>query len=203
MRKSMLASLLIIVLAAAAITGGTLAWFTDEAVIGDNVFTAGTLKIEANETFNTEGIDVNNWNPGDCVEKKVEVEITGTKRAYLRMQFDEGWYSFDAETEEWVADSALDVGVVKKKVDQAVFPTDDWTKIGDWYYYAGVNAPAAKISVITKVCLDGSADNDYQGKQYRLGFKFEAIQVTNEAVNDAWGVYWDADAGEWKEVPTS
>ena len=195
MKKSIWGSLLIIILAAAAITGGTLAWFTSEAVIGDNIFTAGTLKIAAGETFVDDG-KVENWNPGDCTDKTVTVEVTGTKRAFLRMQFNDGWYKLVGK--DWKPWSP-EADVIKMKVNGVEFPTADWTKIGDWYYYAGENAPGSKITVITKVCLDGSAGNEFQGKQYRLGFTFEAIQVTNEAVNDAWGVYWDNDNG-WQEV---
>lgn len=201
MNRKVWTSLLVIGMALAAIAGGTLAWFTAQAEIKPNIFTAGTLDIEADETFEySDDNPLTNWNPGDCTDKEVTVKITGTKRAYLRMQFNDGWYELD-ENEQWVAwEPTADVIIMK--VNGNEFPTANWVLIDGWYYYVGAegpeNAPETVITVITKVCLDGSAENDFQGKQYRLGFNFEAIQVTHEAVFDKWSVGYVN--GTWVKV---
>ena len=72
----------------------------------------------------------------------------------------------------------------------APWPTTDWVKIDDWYYYAGgrIEPNAERIDVISKVCLLGSAGNAFQGKRYLIGFNFEAIQTTHEAVFEEWHV---------------
>lgn len=206
MNRKVWTSLLIIGMALAAIAGGTLAWFTDQASTGDNIFTAGTLEIEADESWEYEDTGVENWNPGDCTDKEVTVRITGTKRAYLRMQFNDGWYENTGDEEEpnwvpWVPNDPPGVDPIVKKLDGALFPDDidTWVKLGDWYYYIGIGDPATNetIKVISQVCLDGtSAGNQFQGKQYRLGFQFQAIQVTHEACFEQWGVgYIDYDQG--------
>jgi len=170
----------------------TMAWFTDEATIEPNIFEAGTLSIEAGESWE-EGQMVENWNPGDCEEKEVNVEITGTKSAHLRMQFDDGWYEYeDDEWEEWTHSEGVDPITVK--VGEEVFPTDDWEEIGDWYYYVGGEEdgfldPEETVNVISEVCLDGpKADNEFQGKRYEISFNFEALQTSNYAAYNEWGV---------------
>jgi predicted ribosomally synthesized peptide with SipW-like signal peptide len=205
MSKKIIMSVLVILLAAAAVGGATMAWFTDEAVIEPNVFTAGTLEIKAGEVWEG-GEGIENWNPGDCEDKEVTVEITGSKTTYLRMQFNDGWYEYVDEA--WVSwEPSVDPIVIKNGTEE--FPTSDWVKIGDWYYYIndddpddlGRSFPEDVITVITEVCLDGStADNQFQGKQYRIGFNFEAIQTTNNAVDEVWGVYFNGTT--WEEVGT-
>jgi hypothetical protein len=63
-----------------------MAWFTDSDQTGDVTFTAGTLKIELDETFEGESFDVlnfDNMNPGD-VYKPIRIEIvnTGSKKLF-------------------------------------------------------------------------------------------------------------------------
>jgi predicted ribosomally synthesized peptide with SipW-like signal peptide len=84
MKSRMLVSLLVIALAAAVIGGATMAWFTDSDETGDVTFTAGTLKINVDDTFDGEPIDVlefDNMNPGDVYDEiKILIENTGTKK---------------------------------------------------------------------------------------------------------------------------
>lgn len=98
MNRKVWTSLLIIGMALAAIAGGTLAWFTASASIDANTFTAGTVKIEAGESWAAD-YEVENWNPGDCEDKEVWVEVTGSKGVYLRAKIIDGWYQYN-ETNE-------------------------------------------------------------------------------------------------------
>lgn len=204
MNRKIFTSLLVIGMTLAAIAGGTLAWFTAEANIDDNIFTAGTLEIEADESWEYEDTGVENWNPGDCTDKEVTVRITGTKRAYLRMQFNDGWYENIAEEGETpIWESWNPVGgenPIVKKMGEALFPDQvaTWVEVDGWYYYVGIGDPDTTgiIEVISQVCLSGTASNQFQGKQYRIGFNFQAIQTTHEACFEEWGVgYIDYDQG--------
>ncbi len=219
MKRSIVVSLLIIVLAVAALGGGTLAWFTASAEIKDNVFTAGTLEIGAGESWD-EDFKVENWNPGDCTEKKVELAVKGSKRAFIRVLITEKW-SFPKEegSPEVVTTYERDAANVSWSVGEVSWPGEpaEWqmmiTEDGTYWYYKGMFDPdqseeggrtpdgPEKVTVLSKVCLAGAdTDNEYQGATYTLGMNFEAIQVTNEAVNDAWGVYWDSTQNKWVEV---
>ena len=94
MKKKLLALVLVVALAATAVIGGTLAYFTDtdEAT---NTFTLGNVKIDLQETF-----DQNNaiLRPGsqknNNIQKEVRIQNTGTEKAYV-------WY-------KWYIPAALD-----------------------------------------------------------------------------------------------
>ena len=94
MKKKILALCLVVALAATAVIGGTLAYFTDTDE-ETNTFTIGNVDIDLQETF-----DANNavLRPGsqttNKIEKKVWIENTGSEDAYV-------WY-------EWYIPSELD-----------------------------------------------------------------------------------------------
>ena len=218
MNRKVITSLLVIGLAVVAIIGGTLAWFTWEAEIGPNEFTAGKLEIDAKETWDYADEGFTNWNPGQCVDKEITVEVTGTKKAFIRVLITEEWTEtkdgdYDDETHE------RNIENVHWSIGEVAWPGTpaNWqmltTSDGTYWYYKGkfdpdqstadgrVPAGPKEVTVLSKVCLDGEdTGNEYQGATYTLAMNFEAIQTTHEASNNAWGVYWDATAGEWKEV---
>ena len=94
MKKKIIALCLIVALAATAVIGGTLAYFTDtdEAT---NTFTMGNVRIDLQETFDAQNAVLR---PGsqstNKIEKKVWIENTGSENAYV-------WY-------EWYIPSVLD-----------------------------------------------------------------------------------------------
>lgn len=223
MNKRIIYSVLIILMTAATMGGATLAWFTAEAVIGENTFTAGTLTIEAdeNEGLLWEGPD--NWNPGDCTEKEITLEVTGSKRAYIRAFITETWTLLDVNGNPLATVSYFERNApnVKWKLDNGDLDKDNWPEWDynmwqlikdpndankEWWYYKGMLDPNVVdgpklITVLSEVCLDGpGTGNEYQGATYTLAINFEAIQVTNEAVNDVWGVEWNEGTGEWDLV---
>lgn len=178
MKKKLLTSLLIIGLAGAAIVGGTLAWFTAEKTVGDNVFTAGTVKISANEEITSGAESMGRWNPGDSVVKEFTIKNEGTKTIALRGIIDGKW-NFTPEGE--------DAAVVEDISSPA------WTKNGDGnYYYDGTIAAGGTVKLVLKVSFDGGlADNQYQGKIYTLSAKFQAIQASHQKTGDEEGWEWD------------
>ncbi len=95
MNRKLLTSMLIIVMAIAAMAGGTLAWFTAESGPVENVFVAGTVSISADETVAPPASSLENWNPGDCDEKEFEIENDGTKGIYLRTYLTAKWEGVD------------------------------------------------------------------------------------------------------------
>lgn len=198
MKSRMLISLLVIALAAAAIGGATMAWFTAEANLeqdGEQVtFTAGTVVVnvdEAPEITTMEDRSIDNVNPGDCATICWNIRNVGTKRAELRVKVDSGWVD---EVEE-----------AEQEAEQVVFfapkPDSGWVMYEDeeglWLYYInGPVAPVAGDDEGVKLCLvvgfDGpSMDNRYQGLSYSIGGTVEAVQSTNGAPEDLWGEAWE------------
>jgi len=84
MKKKILASVLMIVVAAFLVTGATLALFTSEAEVSDNQLAAGTLELTTN---NEELIpfDIGNIHPGQELEMKdFKIKNSGSLPFYLK-----------------------------------------------------------------------------------------------------------------------
>jgi predicted ribosomally synthesized peptide with SipW-like signal peptide len=202
----MLISMLVIALAAAAIGGATMAWFTDEAEVPDVTFTAGTVIVNVDEDpviTTMEDRSIENVNPGDCATVCWNILNKGTKRAELRVKVDSGWV--DPVQEE------------KQVVFFAPKPDSGWVMYEDedglWLYY--INGPVAPVAGTNgddegvdegedesdepegvKLCLvvgfDGpSMDNRYQGLSYSIGGTVYAVQASNGAPEDLWGEAWE------------
>jgi len=184
-----------LVLAALLVVGGTMAWFTAAAGPVTNTFTAGTVEIELHDVQMDNGEEllfpengIGKVNPGDEYEKIVYVENTGTKAIYVRVKLTPAWTKGESSL-------PLQVG----SVDMATFPllNNGWVLHTDgWYYYteplagAGDNvANAVTTHLIEKVKFAGAAmTNDYQGATFTLTVEAQAIQASNGAAEDQWGV---------------
>ncbi len=202
MNRKVMMSVLVILMATAAVAGATMAWFTDTATVEPNTFVAGTLKIRANEVFNWADQTRPNWNPGDCDQKEITLEVTGTKSVYLRARITETWTMVGASTVTYTRRNAPNI---TWKVNGQPWNHDGaWQLItidgvDYWFYKGPVDAKlasGAQLLVLSEVCLDGAATgNDYQGATYTLAISFEAVQTTNQAVNDVWG--YKFEGGSW------
>lgn len=191
MKKKILLSTLIILVVLAASLGATMAWFTDQSDPIENVFTAGTVIINAEEEIIAEGINIDNWNPGDCVEKEFTITNKGTKRIVLRGIVTEQWYEFDGDNWiEWTPDPAESNAAKVTLVGTGW--SEDPSGSGTWYYDSEIagtylDEEEASVKLRFRVCLDGpEADNQYQGKRYIMSVTFQAIQASH---SDEWD--WD------------
>ncbi len=207
MDRKIFTSMLIIVMAIAAMAGGTLAWFTYEADPFDNVFVAGTVEIDADEEVSMEEDQRLNWNPGDCATKEFTIKNTGTKNITLRGIIEMAWYV--ATEDDPNPDNEDDWELWTEYPDNTdSFPSDffegaaymdfcddfdatNWEIVegegedeGIFYInYVGTEPiePDDEIKLCIKVCLDGpSATNVYQGKKFVLSAKFQAVQASHE-----------------------
>lgn len=171
MKKKVLIGLAVFA-AAALLAAGVWAWFTATAEAETNEFTAGTVAIALHDEFAEDGIV--NWNPGDCAEKEVYVENTGTLDAYVRVKLTPEWEDgLSNENVTWVVGS-------------------NWYLHEGWYYYklvlpGSVNAQTSPL--ISEVCLDGEkTDNDYQGAKLTIKVEAEAVQASHDAYKDMWNL---------------
>jgi len=219
MKKKMFVSMLVILVAIVAAVGGTLAWFTDTAEITPNVFTAGTLRIKANDVF-THNFDQSPWNPGDCTDKAVSLELTGSKRAFVRMKITETW------TKKYVVGS--DGYVIKdpatglpQELSPAVsvyyhnlneqaphvswqgYDPDEWQNLNGWLYYVGMLYPnpivddgqKKIIGILSEVCFYETNDN---GEKIIPGNEYQGAVYTIDADFEAIQVTHEAAFDEWK-----
>lgn len=81
MKKKILSLCLVVALAATAVIGGTLAYFTDTDT-KTNTFTAGDIKIAIDEIFPEDELMPGAWDK-NALQKEVYVENTGSNDAYM------------------------------------------------------------------------------------------------------------------------
>lgn len=81
MKKKIVSLCLVVALAATAVIGGTLAYFTDTDT-ETNVFTAGNIKIAIEEDFPEDELMPGAWNKNN-LKKEVYVRNTGDNAAYM------------------------------------------------------------------------------------------------------------------------
>lgn len=187
MKKSNIMLGSIIALVVLVVAGGTMAWFTAEADPVINIFEAGTVDIELHDKtyeddseelvdFPEEGFT--NVNPGDEYDKIVNVENIGSKRAFIRVKL-------TPEFSNLVDNASSDLSLVNYPILNA------WVLYSDgWYYYPyEVNPGEFTDNLIEEVKFAGQAmGNEYQGAKFTLTVEAQAIQVTNGAALDEWGV---------------
>ena len=203
MKSKILVSVLIIGLVALLIGGNTMAWFTDEEGTEDVTYTAGTLNINVDETSVYLGDDrpIDKINPGDCSTIVFDVNNVGTKRAYIKAEM----------VASWTNDLGIDdLGIDNVKILPA--PNSGWKRAADGpngelrFYYWGENGEngivpgtygdqentPVPVPLKLVVVFDPEAtDNDYQGQAFTLSnITFNAIQVTNGALESVWGPEW-------------
>lgn len=85
MKKKILAAGMVTALAATAVVGGTLAYFTDTDA-QTNVFTVGDVKIDLWEDFG-DNTGSEELIPGKKIEKEIYVTNTGSEDAYVRVHY--------------------------------------------------------------------------------------------------------------------
>ena len=81
MKKKILSLCLVVALAATAVIGGTLAYFTDTDT-KTSTFTAGDIKIAIEEDFPEDELMPGEWNKNN-LKKEVYVRNTGSNNAYM------------------------------------------------------------------------------------------------------------------------
>ncbi len=213
MNRRTILSLAIILLAVASVGGATMAWFTDSKEL-TNTFSAGTLEIDGSDhwTGYDPGDVWENVNPGDCKDKEFTIYNKGSKHALLRFTWNGVWSGVkDAGGNPLTGDPDL----VSVKVTGWTSKVDPVTNI-KWWYYDGKLDPSdpddpgypndSYIEFTLEVCLAGAGTgNEYQGASFKLDFDFEAIQASNNASGDQWGVdsWYFADDGVTPSDPTN
>lgn len=148
MKKKLLAFAMVFALAAVAVVGGSLAYFTDTDA-KDNTFTTGNVDIELIENFGDNNPDTpekllpatGSAQAGTLkngVTKEVTVKNTGSEDAYVRVHIaipnvlDNGSDTFDA------GKNVLHFNFAKDSIGEGKW---DWSKTsgtpyeGDWNYY--------------------------------------------------------------------
>lgn len=167
MKKKLLATCLIIALAATAVIGGTLAYFTDTDT-ADNVFTVGNVSIDLTEpNWEGEGSeDAPEAYPGEALKKDPTVTNDGKNPAFVRIKV-EGW-------------DCLGEG------NEITFRTDyvagklgtDWVEYNGYYYYTKVlEIGATTDALFDQIVIPTTVTNGSADINYKLTVTAEAVQA--------------------------
>lgn len=146
-------------LAATAIVGGTLAYFTDTDK-ADNVFTVGNVDIALTEP-NWEPEDAVNMYPGEVVSKDPTVTNVGNNPCLLRVKI------------EWPENVDLDylTDGVEYKLGE------NWTARDGVYYYQSILDPDATTDALfDEIRLDPATTNG-TGEEMNIVITAEAVQA--------------------------
>lgn len=163
--------LVVFTLATLLVAGGTVAWFTANQAKA-NSFTAGTVKIEVEETFS----GTSNWQKGQTVSKEVSVKSKGTKDSYVRVALTPVW-----------SDPSLPIDNVILNFSEG----SSWTgEIEGWYYYKSILAGGAETNpLLASVTLDEDlTDGRYEGAELTILVSAEGVQASHEAYKTVWGL---------------
>lgn len=222
MKKKILTMCLVVALAATAIVGGTLAYFSDTDS-QTNTFTTGNVAIDLWEDFgDNDGLEelipaVGSAQDGTLkngIEKEVYVKNTGSEDAFVRVHIaipqilDDGADSFDASAnvlhfnyaEESIGEGKWDWS---KSADDAKY-VGDWnyytTKIGEvWYnvyvvtYTGKLSTGYATVDAISQVYLDSKTSNeDITAIKQILGDEWKIAVVAEGTQADGFTNAYDA-----------
>jgi len=151
MKAKMIASMLVLALAAALVGGATMAIFTDTDTNTGNTFTAGTVSIQVG--VSSIGVGAGNMAPGDTITGTFTVTNNGT----LQLRYD---VSALAAGPLFAGATPAQVGALGD--DQDI-----------------VLAPGASATVTFTVHLPLGAGNTYQNATGTIDFTISAEQTAN------------------------
>ena len=141
MKKKILALCLVVVLAVTAVTGATLAYFTDSDD-AENVFTVGNVDIDLTEPkWDTEGEkEAEDAYPGEPLAKDPTVENIGKNPCFVRISIT----GLDQFTEQFGADA-----MIKVRTDYVEGNLgENWVEYNGFYYYNKVLAAGEKTDAL-------------------------------------------------------
>ena len=155
-------------LAAVAVVGSSLAYFTDEDT-ADNVFTVGNVSIDLTEP-NWEGqgsVDAPEAYPGEALQKDPTVTNDGKNPAFVRIKV-EGWDCLGANN---MITYRTDY-VENKLGDKWVVGND-----GYFYYTEVLESGETTDALFDQIVIPTTVTNDLSGEDYKLTVTAEAVQA--------------------------
>ncbi len=166
-KKKGISSIIALALIICVAVGGTIAFIVDRTNSVKNTFTPGEVKIDITEKF-------------DGKEKSsIKVENTGNTPAYIRVNL-----------VTYMTDEDGNPTADKAPALSFALNTNDWVKIGDYYYCKN---PVAAGETSPELLAGGSSITLVKGQV--VDVLAEGIQSTpSNAVEQAWGVSLDGGA---------
>lgn len=171
MKKKIIAVCLIVALAATAVVGGTLAWFTDDEV-ATNTFTVGNVDITLTEPkwTSTGSQDAPEVYPGEPLAKDPTVENVGANPCFVRVKVTG-------------LDCLGDAGMITTRYKWADgYNTAEWVYHNGYYYYmvngSGVMQPGTKSApLFDQIVIPTGLTNGDATTLHNVVVTAEAVQA--------------------------
>lgn len=171
MKKKILSICLVAVIAAMAIAGASLAYFTAEDT-ATNVFTVGNVAIDLTEPeWDKKGaVDAPEVYPGEALAKDPTVKNTGKNPCFVRISVT-GWDSLkNAKL------SAQDITYRTDYVDEKL--GENWTLYDGYFYYTKVLAVNETTDALfDQIVIPTDVTNGDAATEYKLDVKAYAVQA--------------------------
>ena len=171
MKKKILTLCLVAVIAAMAIAGASLAYFTAEDT-ATNVFTVGNVAIDLTEPeWDKKGaVDAPEVYPGEALAKDPTVKNTGKNPCFVRISVT-GWDSLkNAKL------SAQDITYRTDYVDEKL--GENWTLYDGYFYYTKVLAvDETTDALFDQIVIPTDVTNGDAATEYKLDVKAYAVQA--------------------------
>ena len=171
MKKKILSICLVAVIAAMAIAGASLAYFTAEDT-ATNVFTVGNVAIDLTEPeWDKKGaVDAPEVYPGEALAKDPTVKNTGKNPCFVRISVT-GWDSLkNAKL------SAQDITHRTDYVDEKL--GENWTLYDGYFYYTKVLAVNETTDALfDQIVIPTDVTNGDAATEYKLDVKAYAVQA--------------------------
>lgn len=200
-KKTILVAAIAVMLVAALVVGGTLAYFTDKSEVKDNVFTVGNVDIELKENFEQNSKllpatgSAQQGTLQNGVTKEISVESTGSEAAYVRVHIaipsilDDGDPTFDAKN------NVLHFNYTPDSIGENKW---DWTKTTgapydgqDWNFYTTtIDGVKYNVYVVTyeKALAKGETTENAMHQVY-LDSRVTSADMTK--LTEALGTNWE------------
>ena len=168
MKKKIIAVCLIVALAATAVVGGTLAWFTDDEE-ATNTFTVGNVDITLTEP-NWEGSGSNDAPevyPGEPLAKDPTVKNDGANPCFVRIKVTG-------------LDCLAPAGMITYKTDYVTDKLgDNWVDGGDGYFYYNqvLAVGATTDALFDQIVIPTDLENGDAESEFNVVVTAEAVQA--------------------------
>lgn len=168
---------------------GTLAYFTDQEVVHNNI-TSGGVNIEVIEKtqgsndvlvdFPEDGIK--GVMPGKTVTKIVQVKNTGNNEAWIRINVESTITNPDGEF------LPLTIGENEKVIEYSIL--DGWVDGGDGYYYFKLPVEPERLTeaLFKEVKFNPNMGNEYKNCTANIIINAQAVQTANNPIPEGGSV---------------
>jgi len=139
-------------------------------------------QLEVSNEFKTGKVDVDiteNFNDDWGMKEVFITNNSSNSSVVLRVYFTEKWMDDNGDNTNNLTNSQnrVEKGWTEEFSGLFIYATDGW------YYYKKIIEPSESVQIMSTISSDDESTEDYE-----LTFHYEAVQATEDAILDVWGL---------------